>query len=92
MPNRGRQTAVLGKAKVAVVPKAIVVKPGCAAQRVPLAIMGVTAEISDLEEESAHRDERIVQGARQISQDPARSPIEHLFQLFSGDELGRHRR
>ena len=66
MPNGGRQTAVLGKANVPVAPKAIAVKPGCASPRVPLAIMGVAAEIADLQEESAHRDERLIQSARQL--------------------------
>ena len=78
---------MLGKTNVSIVPKAIVIKSGCALQRVPLAVMSVTAEISDLKEEPAHRDERIIQSVCQIGQDPAWTPVEEFFELFGGAEL-----
>lgn len=76
LADRGRQTAVSGKADVLVVPKPVAVKPGSGPERVPFAIMGVTAEITHQAEESPHRDERIVKRLSQLGQDPARTLAE----------------
>lgn len=71
-----RQTSVFGESDSPMVPKALAVKLGLSAQRVPLAVVSVAPEITDLLEESSHRDKRIVQILSQLGDHPAFTAIE----------------
>ena len=67
---------MVGKTNVPVVPDAVPVESGCAAQGVPLAVMGEAAAVSDLLEKSAHANQRVSQSMRQLGEHPARAAME----------------
>ena len=75
---------MFGKTDLLVMPKPLPVKRGKIAQRVPLAVMGVTAAIADLLEQAAHGDQGIIQRPRQGGQHPTGAALKEFFQAISG--------
>ena len=61
----GEEVAVFGKANALIVPKSVPVELRSVPERVPLAIIGVAPEITDLLEETTNRDESIAKLPRQ---------------------------
>jgi len=82
---------MFGEADPAVVPQAIPVEVGGVVERVPLAVMSVTAAITDLLEEAPHRDEGVTQGLSQLVEHPAFAAVEQFFQALGGSGRKRHR-
>jgi hypothetical protein len=82
--DRRRETALLGKALAPIVPEALAMELRGGSEGVPLAVMGVAPEVTDWVEESAHGDERVVQGLSQLGEPPAFAAMEELFQAVGG--------
>ncbi len=68
-----------GKADGLVMPEALPVKGGRGLERVPIAVMGVTAVIAGLLEQTAHGDVGLIQGLGQRGQPPAEGARKELF-------------
>src|SRR3990172_2807628 len=90
--DRRNQTAVLGKADVLMVPDPVTVEPGCAAQGVPHAVMGIASEVSDLLQEEAHADQCVSKNMSQVGEQPAAAAVEQFFQPFGRRRRRRHNR
>src|SRR5208282_610244 len=90
MINGGGQADVFGKANLFIVPKAVPVELRSGTERVPLAIIGIAPEITDLLEEGTNGEQGITELLSQLSQCPAEALVKQRLQPFHGSFLSRH--
>ncbi len=76
MSNGGGQADVFGKTNPFMVPKAVLIELRSVTERVPLPILGVAPEVTDLLEEGPDGEGGITEGLSQLGQHPAFATVQ----------------